>query len=49
MKLKKYFSLQTNKDRKMLKKSLKFKLKFNDVGTPKSEHVKKFSKRSKNA
>ena len=40
--LKKYISLHTNKDRKMIKKSLGFKLKFKDVGTPKKEHTKTY-------
>lgn len=40
MKLKKYLALQTNRDRKMIKKTLNFKLKFRDVGTPKREHTK---------
>lgn len=40
--LKKYLSMQTNKARKMIKKTLKFKLKFDNVGTPKKEHTKRW-------
>ncbi len=41
-KIKKYISLQTNKDRKMIKRTLGFKLKFNNVGTPKRDHTKTY-------
>ena len=40
MNLKKYLSLQTNRDRKMIKKTLNFKKKFRDTGTPKKYHTK---------